>query len=160
MSDDVVKELVDDMVKVISVPFSIPSYPVFQSCSPLVENKIVNQAFVFPCIGSKIVDDSKYRPTVNLVRNAISGGGLEAKGVYDFEDGKDNGFNPALRKIAPDPVEVDEALASIAQNAKDAELKAKKAQTDKEAKELESKALNGLSKFSDALDSDSDSSDN
>lgn len=160
MSKDDAKELVDEIVKVKTIPFSIPSFPVYQSCSPLGNNKIVNQVFVFPCLGSKIVDDSKYRPTVNLVRNAISGGGLESKGIYDFEDGKDNGFNPTLRKIAPDPVEVDEALASIAQNAKDAESKAKKAQSDKEAKELESKALNGLSKLSDAFDSeDSDSSD-
>lgn len=160
MSNDVSKDLADEVVKVKKVAFSIPPYHSYKSCDPLGNNELAEYSYITPCIGSKIVDDSKYRPTVNLVRNAISGGGLESTGVYDFEDGKDNGFNPTLRNIAPDPVEVDEALASIAQNAKDAESKAKKAQSDKEVKELESKALDGLSKLSDALNSDeSDSLD-
>lgn len=95
---------------------------------PLSKNNIIEHISNTSFLGDTVVDDSKYRPNANVVRSGIDSGGLYQEGVFDFNDGKDNGFTPALRKLAPDPVEVDNALQFV----KDSAQKAK-SQQDKES---------------------------
>lgn len=117
-----------------------------------------NSLSTFPvCIssffGESVTDDSHFHPSsgVQELRKAVAAGSLAQQGVYDFEDGKDNGYTPALRKIAPDPVEIDEAIKYVSDGAKKAKEQADSDEADKKLKERQEKALKGLEGLSDAL---------
>lgn len=154
MSYDVSKDVAK---KISSLPFKVPAYSRYMKISPFGKSQIVKFNFFEPCKGGKVVDDSHYhiRQTPQLVRAAIASGSLNSVGVFDFDDGKDNGFNPALRKIAPDAVEVDEAVQVIKDSAKKAKDEEISKQLEKEQKDLNDKALKGLSALGDIVDSDS-----
>lgn len=117
-----------------------------------------NSLFNFPvCIssyfGESVTDDSHFHPSSGIqeLRKAVAAGSLAQQGVYDFDDGKDNGYTPALRKIAPDPVEVDEAIKYVSDEAKNAKEKVDSDEADKKFKARQDKALKGLEGLSDAL---------
>lgn len=117
-----------------------------------------NSLFNFPvCIpsffGDSVTDDSHFHPSSGIqeLRKAVAAGSLAQQGVYDFEDGKDNGYTPSLRKIAPDPVEVDEAIKYVSEEAKKAKEKVDSDEADKQFKQRQDKALKGLEGLSDAL---------
>lgn len=153
-NSDVIDEVVKEMV--VDVPFSVKPYTRYMKISPFGDSFYSRFEFFTPQKGQKVVDDSHYhiRQTPQLIRQAISSGSLSSVGLYDFDDGKDNGFNPVLRKIAPDPVEVDEAVRVIKESAKKAKDEQVSKQQAQEQKDLNDKALKGLSSLSDALQSD------
>ena len=122
---------------------------------PLSKNKIVEHISSSIYLGDTVVDDSKYRPNANVVRSGIDSGGLYQEGVFDFNDGKDNGFTPSLRKLSPDPVEVDNALQYVKDSAQKAKSKQDKEVLDKQQQELTDKALKGLSALGDIANSES-----
>lgn len=124
---------------------------------PLSKNELVERSVSSPFLGDTVVDDSKYRPNANVVRQGIDSGGLYQEGVFDFNDGKDNGFTPALRKLSPDPVEVDTALQVIKDSAKKAKSKQDQEALDKQQQELNDKALKGLSVLGDIASEDNSS---
>lgn len=122
---------------------------------PLQKNNIIQHKFSSSFLGDTVVDDSKYRPNANVVRSGIDSGGLYQEGVFDFNDGKDNGYTPTLRKLSPDPVEVDTALEFIRESAKNAKSKQDKATLEKQQQELTDKALKGLSALGEIASQDS-----
>lgn len=122
---------------------------------PLSKNDLVERSVSSPFLGDTVVDDSKYRPNANVVRQGIDSGGLYQEGVYDFNDGKDNGFNPTLRKLSPDPVEVDTALQVIKDSAKKAKSKQDQEALEKQQQDLNEKALKGLSALGEIASSES-----
>lgn len=122
---------------------------------PLAKNKLVKCSVSSSFFGDSVVDDSKYRPNANVVRQGIDSGGLYQEGVYDFNDGKDNGFTPTLRKLSPDPVEVDTALQVIKDSAKKAKSKQDQEALEKQQQELNDKAIKGLSALGDIASQES-----
>lgn len=122
---------------------------------PLAKNDLVERSVSSSFLGDSVVDDSKYRPNANVVRQGIDSGGLYQEGVYDFNDGKDNGFTPTLRKLSPDPVEVDTALQVIKDSAKKAKSKQDQEALEKQQQDLNDKALKGLSALGEIVSSDS-----
>lgn len=154
MSDDVAK----DLAAGLKVEPILVSFRRFASIQPFSRNETAEYLACKPVVGSSVADFSHYRPTANLVRAALSAGNLSTKGIYDFDDGKDNGYTPKLRKIAPDAVEIDLALQTVKDSAKKAKDDADKAQLEKEQNALAEKAVKGLSALSDVVDSVKDGS--
>lgn len=81
--------------------------------------------------GESNTDKSFYRPDVSSARaslGSISALGSNLKGVYDFDDGIDNGdtFMTFLRSKSIDVTELDAAMQRVIQNAQ----KARKADID------------------------------
>lgn len=124
---------------------------------PLAKNDLVERSVSSSFLGDTVVDDSKYRPNANVVRQGIDSGGLYQEGVFDFNDGKDNGFNPTLRKLSPDPVEVDTALQVIKDSAKKAKSKKDQEALEKQQQDLNDKALKGLSALGEIASQESSS---
>lgn len=58
-------------------------------------------------------DRSHYKPNVNLLNNVIGSSNSDIAGLYDFEDGKDNGTRyHDIRDLGADRVEIDNAIDS------------------------------------------------
>lgn len=111
-------------------------------------NLASNEMFEFvpesPHFGSAIVDTSHWQPNSVTIRSAIASGMPNEKGVYDFKDGKDNGFIPASRSLSRDPVDISNAVNSVISNAAEKVENQKAAKRDKLANERAEKILNNL----------------
>lgn len=109
---------------------------------------------------AKVVDDSHYVPNSEAVRHSLAAGNFgTTQGVYDFPDGKDNGFNPKLRGLGFDPAEVDQAANEIVKEAKDKADAKSKADSDAKKAERANKVLDNLASLSDSSDSSEKSSE-
>lgn len=107
----------------------------------------------------KIVDDSTYVPNSSVIRNALASGNPFSKGVYDFADGKDNGFNPVARQLNLDMAEIDAAAKSVVVSANQ-KLADKKAEDYKKARdERNERILNNLDSLGQETNSDVNSSE-
>lgn len=96
-------------------------------------------------LSEKIVDDSHFVPRVKQVRDFIASGGVpNGDLVYDFTDGVDNGFTPNLRKLNPDPVEVDLAIKDTVDSANAKKSKLEKDIAQKQKEDLEHKLYESL----------------
>lgn len=103
---------------------------------------------------AKVVDDSHYVPNSDIVRHSLSSGNFGTmQGVYDFPDGKDNGFNPKLRGLGFDPAEIDKAANEIVQEAKDKADSKVRADSDAKKSERANKILDNLANLSDSQES-------
>lgn len=90
-------------------------------------------------------DKSHYKPNVNLLNNLVGNSNSDIAGMYDFEDGKDNGVRyHDIRDLGADRVEVDNAVEKaikIGNNIK-----------DKLNKEIETQFNNEINKMKSAKD--------
>lgn len=124
------------------------------------KNKLVDFDDSIPSVsGVRIVDDSHSQPNSVFIRNALASGLQGSEVLYDFDDGKDNGFTPALRQLRPDPVDLDLAVQVVKDSASKKVSDSKKAESDKAKSERNEKILNNLASLDQPADSSQGSSE-
>lgn len=109
------------------------------------QSKLIDYENSNPSFSEKVVDDSHFVPRVKQVRDFIASGGKPSDDlVYDFKDGVDTGFSPTLRKLNPDPVEVDLAIKDTVDSAKSRQSKIELENAKKQKEDLEHKLYESL----------------
>lgn len=121
-----------------------------------VKPKLINYDFSQKNVFiAKVVDDSSFTPDSEVVRGFIKSGSSVSQGVYDFDNGIDNGFNPVSRDLSLDFAEVNNAVNKTVEDAKS---KISSEKDEKKKSERLAKEERIIDALADMADSQSDSS--